>query len=80
MNILSNYIHEKSTEEEIEQSLQKVCNQMPSTLQKQCHELIDNYSPSIIAVLIDHFDVSTICRKLNLCTKQMKVELSYNKS
>ncbi len=77
MNILSNYIHEKSTEEEIEQSLQKVCNQMPSTLQKQCHELIDNYSPSIIAVLIDHFDVSTICRKLNLCTKQMKVELSH---
>jgi hypothetical protein len=77
MNILSNYIHQQSTEEEIEQSLQNVCNQMPLPLRKQCHELIDNYGPSIIATLIGEFDVSTICRKLNLCTKQMKVELSH---
>ncbi|CAF1001411.1 unnamed protein product [Adineta ricciae] len=77
MNILSNYIHQKSTEEEIEQSLQKVCNDMPATLQKQCHELIDNYGPPIIAVLIGHFDPSTVCRSLNLCTKQMKVEMSH---
>jgi len=77
MNILANYIHQQSTEEEIEQSLEKVCNQMPTTLQKQCHELIDNYGPPIIAILIQDFDVSTICQKLNLCTKQMKVELSH---
>ena len=77
MNILSNYIHQQSTEEEIELSLQNVCNQMPSTLKKQCHELIDNYGPSIIATLIGHFDVSMICRNLNLCTNQMKVDLSH---
>ncbi|CAF1099474.1 unnamed protein product [Adineta steineri] len=77
MNILSSYIHQKSTEEEIEQSLQKVCQDMPATLRSQCHELIDNYGPSIIAVLIGHFDASTVCQKLNLCTKQMKVELSH---
>jgi len=77
MNILSNYIHQQSTEEEIEQSLQKVCNQMPATLQKQCHELINNYGPPIIATLIQEFDVKTVCRKLNLCTNQMKVQLSH---
>ncbi|CAF1514559.1 unnamed protein product, partial [Adineta steineri] len=77
MNILSSYIHQKSTEEEIEQDLQKVCQEMPATLRSQCHELIDNYGPSIIAVLIGHFDASTVCQKLNLCTKQMKVELSH---
>ncbi|CAF3956064.1 unnamed protein product, partial [Rotaria sp. Silwood1] len=32
---------------------------------------------SIIAILIKEFDVSTICRKLNLCTKQMKVYSSH---
>jgi len=77
MNILSNYIHQKSTEDEIEESLKKVCNQMPSTLQKQCHEFVDNYGPSIISILIQDFDVSTICRKLNLCTKEMNVQLSH---
>jgi saposin len=77
MNILANYIHSQSTEEEIEKGLQKVCSQMPATLQKQCQELIDDYGPPIIATLIREFDVSTICRKLNLCTNQMKVELSH---
>ncbi|UJR26418.1 hypothetical protein I4U23_007750 [Adineta vaga] len=77
MHILESYIHQQSTEDEIEQSLQKVCNQMPATLKKQCHELIDNYGPSIIATLIGHFDTKTICQKLNLCTKEMKVELSH---
>jgi saposin len=77
MNILSNYVHSQSTEEEIEKSLEKVCSQMPSTLQKQCHELMDNYGPVIIATLLREFDVATICRKLNLCTSQMKVELSH---
>ncbi|CAF4491466.1 unnamed protein product, partial [Rotaria socialis] len=77
MKILSNYIHQNSTEQEIEQSLEKICNQMPVTLQKQCHELVDNYGPPIIAVLINDFDLSAICRKLNLCTNQMKVQVSY---
>ncbi len=77
MNILANYIHQQSTEQEIEQALEKVCNQMPATLRNQCHELVDNYGPTIIAILIREFDVSTICRKLNLCTSQMKVELTH---
>lgn len=75
MNMLSNYIHKQSTEQEIEQSLQKVCNQMPQTLQQQCHELVENYGPTFIATLIREFDVSTVCRKLNLCTKTMSVDL-----
>ena len=77
MNILANYIHQQSTEQEIEQSLEKVCNQMPATLRNQCHELVENYGPSIIATLIGDFDVSSVCRKLNLCTNQMKVDLTH---
>lgn len=77
MKILSNYIHQQSTEQEIEQSLEKVCNDMPSTLRNQCHDLVENYGPSIISVLIGQFDPLSICQKLNLCTKQMKVNLSH---
>ena len=76
MNILSNYVHRQSTEKEIEQSLERVCNEMPSTIKSQCHDLIDNYGPAIIATLVREFDPLTICRKLNLCTKQMKVNVS----
>jgi len=77
MSILSNYIRQNSTEQEIEQALEKVCNQMPRTLQQQCHELVENYGPPVIAVLIEDFDLKVVCRKLNLCTKQMKVDLTH---
>ncbi|CAF3349410.1 unnamed protein product [Rotaria sp. Silwood2] len=77
MNILSNYINRQSTEEEIEENLQKICNLMPSILQNQCHDYIDNYGPSIIATLLQEFDLSTICHKLNLCTNQMKFDITH---
>ncbi|UJR22649.1 hypothetical protein I4U23_025689 [Adineta vaga] len=77
MNILSKYINQNSTEEEIEQNLQKICNEIPSILQNQCHDYIDNYGPSIIATLIREFDLSTICHRLNLCTNQMKVDVTH---
>jgi saposin len=77
MNILSNYVHRQSTEEEIEQSLQKVCNQIPSILKNQCHDYIDNYGPAIIATLLREFELSTICHKLNLCTNQMKIDITH---
>ena len=77
MNILSNYIHSESTEEEIEESLQNICNQMPTILQNQCHDYVNNYGPAIIAILVKEFDPSTVCQKLNLCTKQMKFDITH---
>jgi hypothetical protein len=77
MNILSNYIQSQSTEEEIEENLQKICNQIPSILQNQCREYIDNYSPAIISILIREFNLSTVCQKLNLCTDQMKFNITH---
>lgn len=77
MNILSNYIHSQSTEEEIEENLQKICKQMPSVLQNQCEEYIDNYGPAIISILLREFDLKTVCQKLNLCTNQIKFDITH---
>ena len=77
MHILTNYINQSSTEQEIEQSLEKICQQMPSALRGQCKELVDNYAPVIVATLMQDFDATTVCRRLNLCTKLMKVNLSH---
>jgi len=77
MKILSNYIHQQSTEEEIEANLQKICNQIPSVLQNQCRDYIDNYSPAIISILLNEFNLSTVCHKLNLCINQMKFDINH---
>ena len=77
MHILSNYIQQKSTEKEIEQSLAKICQQMPKSLTGQCQEFVDNYAPVIVGTLVQEFDPTTVCRRLNLCTKQMTVNLPH---
>lgn len=77
MNILSNYINQNSTEQEIEENLQKICNQIPSVLQNQCREYIDDYTPAIISILISEFNLSTVCQKLNLCLNQMKFDIQH---
>ena len=77
MHILSSYIHRESTAEEIEESLKKVCQQMPGTLKKQCDEFVENYGAVVIATLVREFDVSSLCRKLNLCTSAMKVNVGH---
>jgi hypothetical protein len=77
MKILSDYIHQPSTEQEIEASLHRICEQMPKSLQRQCSDLIENYAPAIVATLVDAFDPSTVCQRLNLCTKQMHVQITH---
>lgn len=77
MNILSNYINRSATQQEIEENLEKVCDHIPVPLKNQCHEYVDNYGPTIIATLLQDFDFSTVCQKLNICTKQMKVDIRH---
>ena len=77
MNALSDYLHQQSTEEEIEENLQKICTQFPSVLQNQCRDYIENYSPTIIALLLNEFNLSTVCQRLNLCTQQMNVNIAH---
>ena len=77
MKILSSYIHSQSTEEEIQKSLDEVCRHMPRTLEKQCTEFVDNYGAAIIATLVQESDLSKLCQKLNICTKQMSVHVEH---
>ncbi|CAF3355329.1 unnamed protein product [Rotaria socialis] len=77
MHSLTNYINSQSTQKEIEENLEKVCSLIPSTLRNQCYDYIDNYGPPIIAILLQEFDLATVCHKLNLCTNQMKIDITH---
>lgn len=77
MNYLSNYIHMNSTEEEIEETFEQICDQLPTILQNQCREYVDDYSPAIISILLNDFNLTSVCQNLNLCPNQMTIDINH---
>ncbi|XP_051945869.1 prosaposin isoform X1 [Xyrauchen texanus] len=59
----------QSSEQEIMQVVEKVCDILPSTLTAQCKDLIEAYGQAIIELLVQEADPKTICTFLGLCTE-----------
>ncbi|XP_062852016.1 prosaposin [Trichomycterus rosablanca] len=67
MKELEDMIQGQTTEQEVVQAMEKVCNILPSTLTTQCKDLIETYGQAIIELLVQEADPQTICTLLGLC-------------
>lgn len=55
-------------EENIKQSVLKMCNKVKKEFQSECQQFVDMYGDAVIALLIQEIDPSQVCPKLSLCT------------
>ncbi|XP_053547997.1 prosaposin [Bombina bombina] len=67
MNYVVEFLEKKSTEQQIESTLEKVCNFMPEQMQDECRALISEYEPLMIQLLLEELDSNFVCQKLHLC-------------
>lgn len=63
-------IDNNRTEEEILNTLDKVCLKLPSSLSKECQEVVDTYGSSILSILLQEASPELVCRMLHLCSSQ----------
>lgn len=70
MKQLDSMLEDHATEEEIIQSVEKVCSILPSSLSAQCKDLIETYGQAIIDLLVQQADPKTVCTMLGLCNGQ----------
>lgn len=68
MKEIENMIQDQTSEAEIVQAVEKVCNILPSTLTAQCKDLIETYGQAIIDLLVQEADPKTVCSFLALCS------------
>lgn len=68
MKEIENLIQDQTSEAEIVQAVEKVCNILPSTLTAQCKDLIATYGQAIIDLLVQEADPKTVCSFLALCS------------
>lgn len=55
-------------EENIKQSVLKMCSKVKKEFQSECQQFVDMYGDAVIALLIQEIDPSQVCPKLSLCT------------
>ncbi|KAK3744542.1 hypothetical protein RRG08_056678 [Elysia crispata] len=74
VNYIDEYLQKNSTEEQIEKFLDNVCSILPSELNQTCRNLIEQYGPALVKLLVQGLDPTHACTSVGLC-KSMKVKM-----
>uniref|UniRef100_A0A161MKW7 Prosaposin variant B-like protein n=1 Tax=Triatoma infestans TaxID=30076 RepID=A0A161MKW7_TRIIF len=69
MSKLEQALKDKKTEEEIKDTVFKICNYMPKTITAQCKNFVQQYADFILDLLAQEMEPKEICTALNLCGK-----------
>ncbi|KAG5831397.1 hypothetical protein ANANG_G00303310 [Anguilla anguilla] len=60
-------LEDNATEAQIEDAVKKVCNFLPESVRTECEQLIGEYEPAMVQLLIQMLDPDFVCSKLGAC-------------
>ncbi|GAB1599186.1 prosaposin-like isoform X2 [Argonauta hians] len=72
---LESFLKDQSTEKEIADMLDKVCQLLPGSYSKSCQNFINTYTAGIISLLIQELKPEVICESLNVCSSSGNTNL-----
>ncbi|XP_072533734.1 prosaposin [Salminus brasiliensis] len=65
-------LEQNATEAQIEEAVRKVCNFLPDEYKTQCDQLVEQYEPLLIQLLLQTLDPDFVCMKLGACPEVVK--------
>uniref|UniRef100_A0A8B9H5Q1 Prosaposin n=1 Tax=Astyanax mexicanus TaxID=7994 RepID=A0A8B9H5Q1_ASTMX len=65
-------LEQNATEAQIEEAVRKVCNFLPDEFKTQCDQLVQQYEPLLIQLLLQTLDPDFVCMKLGACPEVLK--------
>ncbi|PAA81918.1 hypothetical protein BOX15_Mlig034575g1 [Macrostomum lignano] len=71
-------LKENATEQEIIDTVEKVCNFLPTAERPTCKMFVDQYGPYVIQLLLQDLNPMQVCQLLGLCT-QKKLQAAVRK-
>ncbi|KAL0223104.1 hypothetical protein P9112_002494 [Eukaryota sp. TZLM1-RC] len=63
-------ISDETTEEQIIEFVEQVCNFVPQSMKVICRTMIEEYGHKIIEMMVDRFPPNVVCEAIHLCPKQ----------
>jgi len=75
MSQLDGMLKDNSTEEEIKDTVEHVCDYLPKTVRPQCRAFIEEYGDMVITYLAQSLDPQQICTEIKLCDPTANIDI-----
>uniref|UniRef100_A0A1A7YDR3 Prosaposin n=1 Tax=Iconisemion striatum TaxID=60296 RepID=A0A1A7YDR3_9TELE len=67
VNYIDSILEKNATEAEIEEAVKKVCSFLPDSYKTECDQLIEQYEPMLVQLLLQMLDPDFVCTKVGAC-------------
>ncbi|XP_010874855.2 prosaposin isoform X2 [Esox lucius] len=67
VNYIDGVLEQNATEAQIEDAVRKVCSFLPESVRSECDQLVQQYEPMLIELLLQMMDPDFVCVKLGAC-------------
>uniref|UniRef100_A0A3Q2NYE7 Prosaposin n=1 Tax=Fundulus heteroclitus TaxID=8078 RepID=A0A3Q2NYE7_FUNHE len=67
VSYIDGILEKNATKEEIEEAVKKVCSFLPDTYRTECDQLVDQYEPMLVQLLLQMLDPDFVCTKVGAC-------------
>uniref|UniRef100_A0A4W5RAT4 Prosaposin n=1 Tax=Hucho hucho TaxID=62062 RepID=A0A4W5RAT4_9TELE len=65
-------LEQNATEAQIEDAVRKVCSFVPEAVRSECDQLIEQYEPMLVQLLLQMLDPDFVCMKLGVCPEAVQ--------
>uniref|UniRef100_A0A8C7JJ63 Prosaposin n=1 Tax=Oncorhynchus kisutch TaxID=8019 RepID=A0A8C7JJ63_ONCKI len=65
-------LEQNATQAQIEDAVRKVCSFVPETVRGECDQLIEQYEPMLVQLLLQTLDPDFVCMKVGLCPEAVQ--------
>ncbi|XP_026165015.1 prosaposin isoform X1 [Mastacembelus armatus] len=72
VSYIDSILEKNATEAEIEEAVKKVCSFLPDAFQTQCDQMIAQYEPMLVQLLLQMLDPDFVCMKLGACPEAVR--------
>ncbi|XP_071337336.1 prosaposin isoform X2 [Trachinotus anak] len=72
VNYIDGILEKNATEQQIEEAVRKVCSFLPDSLQTECDQMIQQYEPMLVQLLLQMLDPDFVCMKLGACPEAVR--------
>ncbi|KAM6997357.1 prosaposin [Tautogolabrus adspersus] len=72
VSYIDGMLEKNATEEQIEEAVRKVCSFLPDAFQTECDQMVEQYEPMLIQLLLQMLDPDFVCMKVGACPEAVR--------
>ncbi|XP_029377552.1 prosaposin isoform X2 [Echeneis naucrates] len=72
VSYIDKLLEKNATEQQIEEAVRKACSFLPDSMQTECDQMIQQYEPMLIQLLLQMLDPDFVCMKVGACPEAVR--------